>query len=146
MCGICSRDCRPPGIGGNGEQLSISSVGTGNNIGGASVPLLTGPVSPMENFIRSRKMKAVVGCQGETVVPWGTWRTRRILRGLGGATRILLQGSRIVFSMIEERPEPLFLILLVSPNILTLGHDRTNWTQPLGKIADSGRHYNSFNS
>ncbi|KAL2520615.1 hypothetical protein Fot_24538 [Forsythia ovata] len=64
-------------------------------------------------------------CQG------GAWRTRRILGGLGEAGRILLRGSKIAFSMINERPESLFLFFLVSPSILTLGLNKTNWTQPL---------------
>ncbi|KAL2549943.1 hypothetical protein Fot_11473 [Forsythia ovata] len=52
--------------------------------------------------------------------PGKGWRIRRILVGPGKAERILLQRLRIAFSKIEERPEPLFLILLdeLDPTVL----------------------------
>ncbi|KAL2489758.1 hypothetical protein Fot_43050 [Forsythia ovata] len=98
--------------------------------GAPSVLLPTGPVFLSENFRRPVKRKAVVDSEGETTVPEkGMWDVG-IFRRLGEVGRIILRGLRIAFSMIEERPEPLFLLIMLSLNMLTLDIDRTNWTLP----------------
>ncbi|KAL2530990.1 hypothetical protein Fot_23591 [Forsythia ovata] len=113
-------------------MVSISStvmLVPGIIAGVPSVPLPTGPLSLLENFRQSDKRKTVVDGEGEMAT------TRRGMLDYGdsrrarGAERLLLGGLKTNFSTIEERPEPL-LLLLTGPSISILGLVKTNWTQP----------------
>ncbi|KAL2520640.1 hypothetical protein Fot_24563 [Forsythia ovata] len=124
MCGVCSGDCRPAGTGGNGLS---------------SVLLPYGHVSPTENFRRSGKRKAVIGSQGETVVPRrgieDTEDPRRARRGREDPS------SRVKDCVLHDRmstnwTQPLWENCL-APAAVAAASVHKYWTSTFGKAAEN---------
>ncbi|KAL2558951.1 hypothetical protein Fot_03690 [Forsythia ovata] len=114
---------------------STTPLAPGITEGVPSVLPPMGPLSPLENFRRPDKRKAVVDGEEKTATPGRGSKGNRDLedsRRARRGRRLLLRGLRAVFSMamkVDERPEHPLLLLLTGLNISILGLARTNWTQ-----------------